>query len=399
MSRVLQSATRSPVQEKENSGAAVHVDPAMKRVLIYRVGSLGDTLVALPAFHLVRKAFPRAQITLLSGLPVSAKAASIPSVLEHTGLIDRAMDFPIGLRDWSGVQELRHTLRGEQFDVVVHLAAARGLLKSLRDWAFFRSCGVRRIVGVPFRQRELRCVRGGPDDLGESEMERLLFRLRYLGQVDLRDALWVNLHLTAGEEAEAARQLASRQILTEFIVASVGTKLEIKDWTQPNWRTLIGQLGRQYPELGLVMIGSENERERSTEVLRGWLGPAANLCGVLPVRVSAALLKRARLFVGHDSGPMHLSATVGTSCVALFSARNPPGQWFPCGKNHTVFYRRTPCHGCELLECTTYQKQCLLGIAPAEVLRAIRNHLDAGGPAWSVEGPSQRNRTCSFSST
>ena len=72
-----------------------------------------------------------------------------------------------------------------------------------------------------------------------------------------------------------------------------------------------------------------------------------NLCGLLNPRESAAALKMAKIFVGHDSGPMHLAASVGIPCVAIFSARNKPGVWFPYGNQHKVVYHPIDCYGCE----------------------------------------------------
>jgi ADP-heptose:LPS heptosyltransferase len=55
-------------------------------------------------------------------------------------------------------------------------------------------------------------------------------------------------------------------------------------------------------------------------------------------RESAALLARAAAFIGLDSGPMHLAASVGTPVVAIFSTQNPPGAWFPVGRRHRILY-------------------------------------------------------------
>src|SRR5260370_10412181 len=57
-----------------------------KRVLIYRLGSLGDTLVALPALHLVERAFPKAERRVLTNVPVNVKAPPAAAVLEGSGL-------------------------------------------------------------------------------------------------------------------------------------------------------------------------------------------------------------------------------------------------------------------------------------------------------------------------
>ena len=53
-----------------------------KRVLIYRLGSLGDTLIALPAFHLIARAFPGAERRLLTNFPVNVKAPPAAAILE-----------------------------------------------------------------------------------------------------------------------------------------------------------------------------------------------------------------------------------------------------------------------------------------------------------------------------
>ena len=66
-------------------------------------------------------------------------------------------------------------------------------------------------------------------------------------------------------------------------------------------------------------------------------------------------MAKAELFLGHDSGPMHLAANVGTPCVAVFSARCHPGVWFPRGTGHQVIYHETECAGCMLFTCTTQQ--------------------------------------------
>jgi ADP-heptose:LPS heptosyltransferase len=105
--------------------------------------------------------------------------------------------------------------------------------------------------------------------------------------------------------------------------------------------------------------------------LNVWRGPKLNLCGVLSARVSAAVLARASVFIGHDSGPMHLAAVVGTPCVAIFSARELPGKWFPLGRNHEVLFRNVECAGCGLEECVTEQKRCIRGITVEEVNAAV----------------------------
>ena len=64
------------------------VPQSPKRVLVYRLGSLGDTVVALPALHLVARMFPKAERRMLTSFPPHVKAPASSAVLEHTGLIE-----------------------------------------------------------------------------------------------------------------------------------------------------------------------------------------------------------------------------------------------------------------------------------------------------------------------
>jgi len=79
------------------------------------------------------------------------------------------------------------------------------------------------------------------------------------------------------------------------------------------------------------------------------------------------VLTHARMYLGHDSGPMHLAAAVGTPCVAVFSSRSLPGEWFPYGDQHRVLYRSISCQGCRLEVCIERQKACIRSITVDEV--------------------------------
>ena len=349
----------------------------IKRVVVYRIGSLGDTLVMLPAFHLVRQVFPKAHITLLTNVPVKAKAAPMEAVLRNTNLYDDTVSYPTSLRDFSKLLALRRTLRRGQYDCLVYLTEPKGgWLTSLRDWLFFRLCGIRKIIGVPFARRTLRPVPVPGSELFMSETARGLECIRALGSVDLRDPKWWDLQLTRDEIAEAETTLRTHAISGPFLAASVGTKIQPNDWEEPNWQRLMERLSEEFPGLPLVLFGAGEEAERCARLLEIWQGPKANLCGATSPRVSAAILKSAAVMVCHDSGPMHLAATMGVPCVAIFSARNPPGVWYPRGDNHTVLWHRTPCWGCKLTRCVEQKKLCILSITVDEVHDAVRRQLE-----------------------
>jgi heptosyltransferase-3 len=352
----------------------------VRRVLIHRLGSLGDTLVALPAFRLVRTRFPDARITVLTNHAHTdhAKSVGLASVLDGAGLVDDYLFYPRALRNVSELLRLRSRIAGEQFDAIVYLSTPGSTAKKvMRDALFFLSCGISRQYGIPYGRRERVHARIPGTSLYQSESERLISNLKALGHVDLRDDRWWDLGLSADERTQARGYLAGTIDDCPFIALSIGTKAQVSDWTQPNWLAFVRALNDKYADRGLVTLGAGVEYERSQSLLDEWSGPRLNLCGKPAPRVSAAILNTADFYIGHDSGPMHLAANVGTPCVVVFSARMNAGIWFPRGTGHQVIFHETECAHCQLFVCVAHNKKCILSITHNEVIQRVERLLAA----------------------
>lgn len=337
---------------------------AAKRVMIFRFGSIGDFAVAVPSLHLIRNGFPDAEIALLSNQPENSRVASSESVLDGSGLVDRHLKYAGGPRSPRQLIDLWNAIRRYDPDVFVYLAPERHLLLMFRDYFFFRLCGLRSIVGLP---RDFRLWKSAPPMSGtfrwEQEARRLVRLLAPLGTIDLENPEKWSLNLSHSEHREAARLLDENSALKSVpvIAASLGTKQAINDWGDSNWRTLFDAI--KDPRIGLVMIGSSEDRDRSDKFVKAWPGPTLNLCGRVAPRIGAAVLQRAILFLGHDSGPMHLAAAVDTPCVAVFSKRNLPGIWYPLGRGHRIIY---PC----------WRNGTIDSIRPRQVIAAVTEQLE-----------------------
>jgi heptosyltransferase III len=349
-----------------------------KRVLIYRLGSLGDTLVALPALHLVARAFPNAERRMLTNFPVNVKAPPAAAIVGDSGLVQGYFRYAVGTRSVVELTKLWWQLRRWRPDVLVYLVG-RSVDAARRDARFFRMCGIQRQIGVPLSEDLLQNRWQEAEGALEPEADRLARNIAELGDAELESPASWDLRLTAAEHARAAEAIAGvgeRPV----IAVSVGTKVQSKDWGRENWRELLARLGGLYPEYGLVLSGAGEEGEASEFCADGWRGanpggPVVNVCGKLTPRESAAAFARARLFIGHDSGPMHLAAAVQTPCVAIFAARNKPRVWFPYGRQHRVLYHQVECWGCELETCVVEKKRCLTSITVDEVVAEVRGIL------------------------
>jgi heptosyltransferase III len=349
-------------------------DPSVKKVLIYRLGSLGDTTVALPCFHLIERSFPNAERVLLTNFPIHAKAPASAAVLGDSGLVHSYMRYTVGTRNPRELLQLASEIRRFKPEVLVYLMPVRPLPAVRRDKWFFRlAAGVKHIIGLP-GPAELARVQDPMTGLYESEASRLARTVLALGDAATGDLANWNLRLTA-DEREIARNSLEGLAGKPLIVCGPGTKMQAKDWGQENWRALLGRLSISYPGYGLALIGAREDAEVSDVAARDWAGPGVNLCGKLSPRQTAAVFEHAAVFLGPDSGPMHLAACAGVPCVIAFSARGLPGVWYPAGSRHRIIYHQVNCFGCNLETCVAEARKCLTSITVEEMAAAVASVL------------------------
>ena len=332
----------------------------MATILIFRIGSIGDTVVALPCFHLIARAYADARRIVIADTAAVPKAAGVAALLAGSGLIDGVINFPPPARRLRDVRKLAADIRASGAGTLVYVAD-RDLARTVRDVAFFRLCGIRTVIGAPFA-RDLRRYRIDPAS-GEAEMEaaRLVRCLAPLGDIDLADPASWDLRLQP-DEIRRAQAALTPLAGAPFIALNAGGKHTSKDWGDANWTVLLRGLAAEFPQLGLVAVGSADEFERHRRLAAAWAGPVLNLCGRLAPRESAAAMRDAALFLGHDSGPMHLAAAVGTACVSLFGDFNVPRTWYPHGTGHRILH----------------DMRGVRAITPERVYDVARGMLDAG---------------------
>jgi len=303
------------------------------RILVYRRGSIGDAIVSIPALNEIRRQYPHAAIRLLSNTPVSERAAGVSSILGETGLVEGVFHLPPGGGGISALSDVRSQIKAWSPDALIYLSEPSQLHRLAAEVTYFRWCGISTLLHVPWGP-DYRRYRKRGDELYESESSRLLRAIT--GHSDATEDWTFTLPDTARQQASAA--LAGWGGRACFLAFSLGAKLPDKDWGEDNWRFCLDALSEHRPGLGVVSIGAEDESAACDRVLAGWRGPKLNLCGRLVPLASAAVMEQALIYLGHDSGPMHLAALEKTPCWVVFSARAKPGVWFPHGNNHHIFY-------------------------------------------------------------
>lgn len=365
-----------PVRAGDSPGARRH---GARRVLVFHVGSLGDTLVALPAFWSIAHAFPTAQRVMLTKAPARGGIPVGADILEGSGLFDDFLLFegdhhdygrdPPKWRKWLGVLRLAVVLRWRRFDLAVYLApSAREPAQTRRDQLFFRLAGIRDVLGIHPPQPPA-AETGQP----LTESQRLLARLAGTpAWPEHPDNARRDLALTEADRALVAQWLAGRlppgAAARPWVAFAPGSNLPSKLWPPERFEAVGRQLIERFG-IWPVVVGGPEDREVAARLVAAW-GCGTDAAGALTVRLSAALLDRCRLFIGNDTGTMHLAAAGGLPCVALFSARDEPGKWEPMGGPHHVIRKPVPCAGCMLVRCDEHDRLCLRLIDVDEVVAA-----------------------------
>lgn len=352
--------------------------PETPRALVYRPGSLGDTLVSLPAISEIRRQYPDHRLTLLTERTVAGSGRVSPwTILKETGWFDDVHFYTVKAATaeerWRNVT-LAIRLRGLGYHDIFSLAPPRTARQLTIDAGIFRG-----VVGAA-RYHAARTpawpVRPDTADVEHEGLRLLRIVDPGAGGESLRT---FRLGVPDLERAEGQELLAALGVRPDQVLVGVGpgSGRSTTAWPAERFAAVGNDLLRQFNNLVLLAIGGSNERSLCGELCAEWGPRSHNLAGRLSVFGSASVLSRCTTFIGNDSGPTHLAAMVGIPCVAILSARNAPGQWTPLGAHHVVLEDRPECAGCMLDDCIDERNKCLTRIAAARVYREAASMIES----------------------
>ena len=349
------------------------------RILVFRIGQLGDTLVALPAMWAVKTQFPEAHLALLCDRHPGKSFVLASDLLRGTGIFSGFLSYPVtgsgGITKLFSMVSLLAAIRKGRFDTLVYLAPSGRTSNQIeRDRRFFSLAGIKTFVGMDgFAALEIKKP-GVPLAETPRESELLLKRLSFFAPTyNYRK----DLALGAGEEKEVADWLARQNSDggRRWVAFAPGSKMPAKRWPLERFIEVGRGLIEPY-DIWPVVFGGAEDAGDANRLIEAW-GRGYNAAGELSVRASGFALKRCALYLGNDTGTMHLAAAEDTKCVAVFSSRDRPGRWNPAGTGHRIFRSPIECEGCGLMECVERKNECLDRISSAQVLAGCSSILAA----------------------
>jgi len=292
------------------------------RILVVKIADLGDTVLVLPAIRALRRAFPEAQIDLLTS-PIGAELARLCPDIDRVRALDKAE-----LRSVSGVVTLTRIvwqLARAGYDAVLllhHLTTAAGRTLYRLLLAATRSPvrvgldnGIGGFLTHPVPDRGFGTL---------SEWEYALQAVEALGASS--DATGPYLAIPESARAQAARMLAP--VRRPFVVLhpGVGPFAPARLWPPAYFAALARALAAS--GFGVVVTGTGRESPLARPIREAT--DALDLVGRTDLATLAAVLEQARLVIGSDCGVVHLAAALGRPALALFGPTNVEA-WRPLG--------------------------------------------------------------------
>jgi ADP-heptose:LPS heptosyltransferase len=291
----------------------------MKKALLFRLGGLGDLLVAFPSISLIHKIFPSARSTL-----VCREEYGI--LLKEAGIVSEVMRgeslrlLPLFSSSVPPGKELIGWLGG--FDLImgwIHGKRMDAWVKNLRAISISVEC--RFFYYQPEKQEQISrfFFRQTAEALRKDLPERFTFE--------------ECCRLPLKPDQQNGRELVEEKQGASFVVVHPGSGSEKKCWPAQNFLGIIELLGRQRVK-GAIITG-EAEKRIEGLIEKTSLPPGWSWVRHPPLSRLTGLLRKADLYLGNDSGITHLAAACGTEAVALFRDEFVPS-WQPYGRVHLL---------------------------------------------------------------
>ncbi|TAJ08944.1 MAG: putative lipopolysaccharide heptosyltransferase III [Nitrospirae bacterium] len=336
----------------------------MRNLLVIKLRYIGDVLLATPVLRALRERFPEARLTM-------AVNRGTEEILKWNPDVQEVM--VVEKRGLAAQLRFLRAVRRRRFDTVIDLTDGD------------RAATLAGLSGAPLRigfneehrWRGLLFTTIAPALPGT--VHRVDHDLRALLPLGIEPkASQPRLYTSLEDDERAARLLEEAGLAGAggpLVMFQPGARYWFKAWPAERFAALAERLSESFG-CRVVIGGSESERPLAEEVRRLARSTPTVLAGRTPLLTYASVLKRCRLFVGNDNGPMHMAAALGVPVVALFGPSNPD-EWGPRGPEVRVLYKGLDCRPCFHPTCERGEESCMKRISVDEVCAAAGTLLES----------------------
>lgn len=338
------------------------------KILVRATNWVGDAIMSIPALGAIRRRWPEAQITILA-------RPWVAELYRGQRFVDRVMPLDVASRSPVAVERVARSLHQEQFDSAVLLQNAFSAA-----WLVWRAKIPQRIGyardgrGV-FLSEAIPVPKAG--EIAAHESYYYLELLRRVGWIDaIPEVTEISLCLTAGvsEAAEARLREAGLRARGRRIAFAPGAAYgSAKCWPPERFAAVADALIDGF-DADVILFGANSEIEICRQIADRMRHRPLILAGQTSIGELPALFSRCNLFVGNDSGAMHVAAAVGVPVVAVFGPTDPGGT-APVTSRWKLVRHPVSCSPCFLRECPI-DHRCMLRVPVRDVRDAVIQSLE-----------------------
>ena len=334
------------------------------KILVRAPNWVGDAIMAIPALQAIRAHEPNAEITILARRWVSA--------------LYQGQDLADHLLVMEDLPDASATLRAGHYDAAIlfqnafhaaWLAWRAGIPKRIGYARDGRSALLTRAIAVPT-----------PGEIPAHETYYYLELLRRAGwfkELPPVDEIWLKISPESRERA--AKQLISadaRPSSRRIAIAPGAAYGSAKCWPPERFAELADRLIAPF-DADVILFGAPSERDIAARIAAGMRHRAVNLAGETSIEDLPAYFSACDVFIGNDSGAMHVAAAVGVPVVAIFGSTDPDGT-APVTSRRTLVRVAPSCSPCFLRQCPV-DHRCMTRIEVGLVEEAAGKWLEQRG--------------------
>lgn len=332
------------------------------RILVRATNWVGDAVMSLPAFQLIRERFPSAHIAVLARPWVAdlySRERFADQVILHTAAP--------GALDWGGKWKLARSLRAGRFDCAILLQNA------LEAALIARLAGIDRRIGYSRDGRGFLLTDAiAPPRPGEIRRHESYYYLELLRRAGITESVpdCDAIRLDGAAEARRAgdRRFAEAGLPAPVIGISPGAAFgSAKRWLPERFAQAAQSVASAH-SASIALFGTAGERPLCQQVA-GFLGATgrniANFAGETSLGEFIELTAACRLFLTNDSGAMHVASALGVPTVAVFGPTDHLATG-PVGPLARMVREPVDCSPCKLRECPT-DRCCMTRVSAERV--------------------------------
>jgi heptosyltransferase III len=339
-----------------------------KTIFVFRIGNLGDSLVALPSVRKIQQLNPDAKIVLITEQAPNSYVSTW-SVFKLTGVFHDVVFYKKELLD---IIRVIGSIRKEKNPSLYYLAPHRSIEAVRRDKFFFEKiCGIKEIKGFDFLV-EPEAIKNSAGKMMRQEKESLQLLKSINDGVTSELPPRPYIQPSKKDFAKVYSLVPNFSNSVFRIALTPGSKMLSKKWPIQRYSDFVNRVLQSDFAVEIIIFGAVEEEYEANFILTNSLSKRViSLVGKTSIGESAAALTLCSVYVGNDTGTMHLASSMGLPCLGIFASRANPGRWEPFGNENTILRKELPCSGCNLETCANHANKCLTEITVDNVFQAF----------------------------